>query len=218
MEKEANEATTEQTGARGRPQGDHKVRKQQIAEATWNVIARLGISGATMRAIARETGYSTGVLSHYFHNKEEILEFAVAALFDLLEQQVDALDHSLSAPEEMRKFLHLFLPVDEFARFFWSLWMHIVVDAPNEPARAALLSDFQRDMKERIQSIIERGIKEGTIRSNMQSSISSDLLHATIDGLSGTWIFDERFTPEYMAELIDNIILMISEDSTGTRE
>jgi AcrR family transcriptional regulator len=201
--------------ARGRPQGDHNVRRQQIAEATWNVIAKFGISGATMRAIARETGYSTGVLSHYFHNKKEILEFAVVALFDLLKDQISELDHSRPAPEEMREFLQLLLPVDDISRFFWSLWMHFAVDAPKDNHRAELLRDFQWDVRTRIKAIIDRGIEEGTIRNAMQSSIASDLLQATLDGLSGTWILDERFSPEYMRELIDNIIRMISVDSVG---
>ncbi|SHH46468.1 TetR/AcrR family transcriptional regulator [Clostridium grantii] len=47
--------------------------KERIVQATKKVIARSGITGATMRAIAQEAGLSTGAIYHYYKSKEEIL-------------------------------------------------------------------------------------------------------------------------------------------------
>ena len=52
---------------------DHDERRQELVEATWRVIARTGIVGVTTREIAREAGVSTGILAHYFGDKEELL-------------------------------------------------------------------------------------------------------------------------------------------------
>ena len=52
---------------------DHDQRRRELAQAAWNVIADSGIDGATTREIAREAGYSTGVLAHYFERKDDIL-------------------------------------------------------------------------------------------------------------------------------------------------
>ena len=38
-----------------------------------DVIVESGIDGATTREIARRSGYSSGVLSHYFERKDDIL-------------------------------------------------------------------------------------------------------------------------------------------------
>jgi AcrR family transcriptional regulator len=56
---------------------DHGERRLEVINATWRVIARDGIDGASVRAIAHEVGWSTGVLAHYFVNKDEILQGAL---------------------------------------------------------------------------------------------------------------------------------------------
>lgn len=48
-----------------RPTSHHE-RREQIAEAAWRVIQREGIAKVNLREIAREGGYTTGVLSRYF--------------------------------------------------------------------------------------------------------------------------------------------------------
>jgi AcrR family transcriptional regulator len=65
---------------------DHEERRRELLAATWQVIARSGIIGATTREIAREAGVSTGVLAHYFADKEDIL----AAALRLAHQQFSA--------------------------------------------------------------------------------------------------------------------------------
>ncbi len=52
---------------------DHKQRRLEVLAAARRVIVRDGIEAATTRAIAREAGYSSGVLTHYFDDKDDIL-------------------------------------------------------------------------------------------------------------------------------------------------
>ena len=47
--------------------------KERLVEATRRVISQHGMAAATMRAIAREAGLSTGAIYHYYKNREEIL-------------------------------------------------------------------------------------------------------------------------------------------------
>src|SRR5688572_2770913 len=52
---------------------DHDERRREVLSAARRVIVRDGIDAATTRAIAKEAGYSNGVLAHYFTDKDEIL-------------------------------------------------------------------------------------------------------------------------------------------------
>ncbi|BDH60217.1 HTH-type transcriptional regulator PksA [Lysinibacillus sp. PLM2] len=63
---------------------NHEERKTQIAKATWNVIAKYGLEGASVRSIAKEANLSLGAVRHYFNTQEELLEFAM----QLVEEQV----------------------------------------------------------------------------------------------------------------------------------
>lgn len=56
--------------------------RQAVARATWAVIERKGVGGASMREIAREAGCTTGVLTHYFLDKDELLLFAFTLAFE----------------------------------------------------------------------------------------------------------------------------------------
>ncbi|MEV5408716.1 TetR/AcrR family transcriptional regulator [Thermopolyspora sp. NPDC052614] len=52
---------------------DHQQRRLEVLAAARRVIVRDGIEAATTRAIAREAGYSSGILTHYFDDKDDIL-------------------------------------------------------------------------------------------------------------------------------------------------
>ena len=54
-------------------QVDHDKRRLAFAAAAYRVIARRGLAGATVREIAKEAGFTTGALVHYFPSKDEIL-------------------------------------------------------------------------------------------------------------------------------------------------
>lgn len=53
--------------------------RDRLLEAAKRVIAKSGIAGATMRAIAKEAGLSTGAIYHYYAKKEEILYDVMSA-------------------------------------------------------------------------------------------------------------------------------------------
>jgi AcrR family transcriptional regulator len=57
--------------------GDHDARRRAVSKAVWQVLAREGFSGLTMRAIAVEMGASTGLVTHYYANKQELVRMAV---------------------------------------------------------------------------------------------------------------------------------------------
>lgn len=59
---------------------DHDERRQQIAQAAIDVIAREGLDAATIRRIAAEVGFSTTAVTHYFANKQELLVWTYGVL------------------------------------------------------------------------------------------------------------------------------------------
>jgi AcrR family transcriptional regulator len=68
---------------------DHERRRREIADAAWAVISRAGIDAASLQRIASELGSTTGSVTHYFSNKEELISFAfertTTASFDDIE-------------------------------------------------------------------------------------------------------------------------------------
>lgn len=59
---------------------DHESRRRDVSEAVWRVLARDGFGGLRLRAVAAEMGSSTGLLTHYFASKRELVRYALEVL------------------------------------------------------------------------------------------------------------------------------------------
>jgi AcrR family transcriptional regulator len=59
---------------------DHDSRRQDVSEAVWQVLAEQGFGGLTMRAVAAALGSSTGLVTHYFAGKRELIAHALDIL------------------------------------------------------------------------------------------------------------------------------------------
>ncbi|MFB7114659.1 TetR/AcrR family transcriptional regulator [Streptomyces sp. NPDC056291] len=69
-----------------RTKGDHEARRRDVSEAVWRVLAAHGFRGLTMRAVAAELDATTGLLTHYFPTKRDLVAYAL----DLLEVRSDS--------------------------------------------------------------------------------------------------------------------------------
>ena len=58
---------------------DHEQRRAELGAAVRRLVARSGVEGATVRAVAREAGWSMGALRYYFGTQDELLDFALEA-------------------------------------------------------------------------------------------------------------------------------------------
>lgn len=93
---------------------DHDQRRAELGVAVRRVVARAGVEGATVRAVAAESGWSMGALRYYFATQDELLDFAIASMLGdvpvriqrLLDTREPGLERAIAVIEEM-------LPLDE---------------------------------------------------------------------------------------------------------
>lgn len=64
--------------------GMEPVRKKQLIEATLSVMAEVGYHGTTISLIAKRAGLSSGIISHYFGDKQGLIEATMRHLLDAL--------------------------------------------------------------------------------------------------------------------------------------
>ncbi|MCT2387243.1 transcriptional regulator BetI [Erwinia pyrifoliae] len=70
--------------------GMKAIRQAQLINATLTVIDRVGLANASLALIAKEAGVSTGIVSHYFGDKNSLLE---ACMLQILSDLYVALRH-----------------------------------------------------------------------------------------------------------------------------
>lgn len=106
---------------------NHEERKASIAKATWNVIARDGLRGATVRSIAKEANLSLGAVRYYFNTHEELIVFAM----ELVEQQVnERIAQHLQKPLPIKQIIVAVLlelvPISEQHIIEMQVWLEFV--------------------------------------------------------------------------------------------
>lgn len=92
---------------------DHDAKRREIVEATWRVIDTSGLAGTTIREIAREAGCSSGVLSHYFKDREDILASAMVMAHRGVRDRTDKQIAYLSGLSALRVLMLESLPLDQ---------------------------------------------------------------------------------------------------------
>src|SRR5689334_16034379 len=67
---------------RGRPVGNRLEKRGELLTAAIEVIAQEGYAGTSLRKVASHAGCTTGAVTYYFANKEEMITAAAQSLFD----------------------------------------------------------------------------------------------------------------------------------------
>lgn len=75
--------------------GMQPIRQRQLIDATLAAINEVGMHDATVAQIARRAGVSTGIISHYFKDKNGLLEATMRDITGQLRQAVLSRLHAL---------------------------------------------------------------------------------------------------------------------------
>jgi len=109
---------------------DHEQRRNEIALVACRVVAQYGFDQATIVRIAREAGYTTGMVAHYFDTKQEIVIAALRLILRRIEERLDP--KASGAAADLLALLSEALPLDE-TRYtecaFWiAFWGQVPAD------------------------------------------------------------------------------------------
>jgi AcrR family transcriptional regulator len=191
---------------------DHDEQRRRIAQATWAVIARDGVLRATVRAIAREAGSTTGLLSHYFRNQQELITFAFGLVTEDLHADLVAgsAERKPGLPR-IRYLIDQFLPTaggfDPQAAVTLACWSMTAGDGElarqYRDAYASIRSDATR--------FVTEAIDLGQIDADHATAAAlADVLISFSDGLMVAALLEpDRFTATHrdavIAEFLDRL-------------
>lgn len=172
---------------------DHDKRRLELVEATWRIIAKRGIEGATMREIAMEAGFANGALKPYFPTKDDLLTFAFAHVFNQTNARMDSAtvgQHGLAA---LRSYCHEILPLDaerlNEARIAIAFWQRALTDT----AKAALHDSSMEQWREALFAKLREAKDLGELRGGLNDE---DIVGGIMTFVLGAQI-TATLTPEH---------------------
>lgn len=163
---------------------DHDERRSEVLGAVWRVIERDGIEHTTVRAIAKEAGYSSGVLVHYFADKRDILTSALKLSHERIRARWAEKLAGRSGLDALRELVYDNLPLDEERRLETRLEVSYWARALSNDDVLAVQRHESSELRDAILGLVrEAQEREELSRGTPAEEITLQLM-ALIDGLS----------------------------------
>ena len=125
---------------------DHEQRRDEIALVACRVVAEHGFDQATIVRIAREAGYTTGMVAHYYDTKQEIVIAALRLILRRIEERLTR--PAGDGQSDLLTILTEALPVDEEryteCAFWTAFWGQVSADKKLKRINAWVHREYMR--------------------------------------------------------------------------
>ena len=159
-------------------------RRTELLEHARSVIVRDGLATTSLRRISREGGYTTGVLSHWFADKREL----IAACFEWtsttwLERAAGALAAATTPEDSVRVYVDVAIPPSQQQQQEWRLWLEFCGSAIGDPGLAELLVRIDDRFGNVTAEALVRWCDAGLVQLTMSVEEQAAILVRLADGL-----------------------------------
>ncbi|MFS0827861.1 TetR/AcrR family transcriptional regulator [Pseudomonas phoenicis] len=175
---------------------DHEVRRAEITKAVIRSISKEGLANVTIRGIAREGGFSSGTLAHYFNSKEELIDFAFNEISKQAFERINARTLGYTkARQKVRAVVEELTPQpsDEhdsvISVSFWA------AARQNDRLRQKFHEVYE-NLRAHLRAFIDEGIGTGEFRIEGDIEDEIDFIVAITDGLLVSFLLDPNRFPE----------------------
>jgi AcrR family transcriptional regulator len=194
-----------------RGNGSERSRKRllEVDEAARRVIVRKGLRSTTLRDISREGGFTTGVLTHYFPDKDALITgvFSSASETWLSSMRV-ALAEAATVAGKLIAILELNIPSKPEDRLEWRLWAEMWSYASWAPEFAAHVVETDALWEAELRGVLEAAVAEGALPATVDTVVQARIVARLLDGLgirslllSDYWALSRTAFVEYFGAL-----------------
>jgi AcrR family transcriptional regulator len=207
-------ASTPIRRGRGRAQ-QFEERKLEVVNAAWRVMVRDGLDALSLRSIAHEMGTTTGIVTHYFRDKADLL---LVALEQVAERAAETYSNALKGPisiARLERYLFAAMPLEPVSQERIRVWHAFVGHAIGKPNLLEAQRQREEDWRQSIAAEITALQKLELIRTDLDPLEEAGNLITIVDGIGLAWmIHPERFTITHQKKFLRrllNAVLISSE-------
>ncbi|MEU8776921.1 TetR/AcrR family transcriptional regulator [Streptomyces sp. NPDC048606] len=199
-----------------RTKGDHEARRRDVSEAVWRVLAAHGFGGLTLRAVAAELGATTGLVTHYFPTKRDLVAYAL----DLLTERTAARPRPSGGQglAALRAALLAVLPTTDEARAVNRIWVSSWDTALADPAVSADHARKYGRARSGLRDLVAEAQRLGELPAGDPEDVAAGA-QAFVLGLTVQALFDPAaFPPARQARLLDDHLAALAAHRPADRE
>jgi DNA-binding transcriptional regulator YbjK len=189
---------------------DHEERRSQLADAALRLVARGGVSALTNRAVAAESGWSTGVVNHYFDTAADLQHAALRRAAELQGVEYDRIRAALPDPRDrLAELTRSVLPVDERRLALTRIFLAFYAEAATVEAAREELCGYLGRWRAVVLEAVGDAQAAGLVASELDPVRLTFHLVGLTDGLAIQAVVDETVLARLQAgtdigrELVD---------------
>lgn len=168
--------------------GMEPIRRQQIIQAAKQCIVTKGLPHFSIKDIAKVAKLSTGVIYHYFENKDDLLVDVLKDSFSETEQLVKKnVDAASSYHDKMNAYLETVAKVPDENPDFYIILLNYLAQAPYNDELKRMITRFFQNLGQFIEGILQVGYKEAVIKK-IEKGTAANLILSQAMGIAFYYI------------------------------
>lgn len=185
------------------------VRCRLIVDAAFKTIADSGFEGLRTRDVAGIAGINSATLHHHFETKDDL----IAAVADELERRFRSEKTTAVGRKADTAAIKLECQFADAAFYrkerpeLFAVYREFVVRAPRDPKIDALVARLNRSWKSNLLDILSLGVKDGSLRSDLEIAAVAEIVLNTIWGGLSRARWDARVFQQACDELLRLLIV-----------
>lgn len=173
---------------------DHDERRNHIAHAVLDVVAREGVRGVTIRQVAEEADWSVGVISHYFEDKQALLIAALRAATETVGRRMMETVAIKDPIERIRALLEAGMPLDAERTATCRIFYYFQAEGVVDEALSAELARNYGAWRSGVRKAISDAQGRDHFASHDPTALAESLV-ALAEGLGVQGMFDPKAMP-----------------------
>lgn len=194
--------------------------REEIMEATYNVLAEHGYADLSMRRIADELGKSKSLLHYHYDTKDELLLAFLDRFLDRLDNWVDDIEADTHR-ERLLMFVDQWTvtPDEQDRQEFWTAFLELRLRAPHDPQFQERLTTTNEAVIQTLAEIIEDGITAGEFKEVDSYRVAETIISALEGARTRQATLERSEAPQRVEQTIEEFIIEpISQTKASHRE
>jgi TetR/AcrR family fatty acid metabolism transcriptional regulator len=184
-------------------------KRRLILRAAISVFAHHGYHTSRVADVAREAGVAYGLVYHYFHSKEELLETIFRRTWTRMLEAVEEVEQEgAPAREQLAAVARIVLGA-------WEADPDLVRVLVREIARSPQLGNEVDEVEHAfaaLERIVARGQERGELRTDIDPRLAAWILYGALEEILTGWVFDRLPAgPEDVARAEQTVVSVLTD-------
>jgi AcrR family transcriptional regulator len=182
--------------------------RMRLVQAAWRVIATEGIQAASLRRVAREADCTTGLITHYFADKNDLVTSAYRQVLNtMLLDATEAIAAEDHLAEKILAAIEAIEPGRPALKEFTVVLINFWAAAAFNPTFAEYCKQDYRRWWGLLRTVIQSGVDKEELKKDVNVDMLVDLLTLVSDGLGvGMTLTPGHYPKHYRAAIVRQIL------------